>query len=72
MAGNHIPGTAKEIIEKLMAENNLTINQLAKKLGVCNSTIYRIKQGIKPLPRTHFNLIQLYISVEELSNKIDT
>lgn len=69
MAYTCIPGTAQEIIEKLISHKKFSIKELAKQLGVCDTTIYRIRQGTCPLPETHFNLIQLYISMKDLSIK---
>ncbi len=57
-----VPGTAREIVNHLMAENKLTLKQIAEKIAVSTRTLSRIRKGISPLPETHLNLIILFLA----------
>ncbi len=58
-----IPGTAREIIESLILEQDYSVKQIAEMLGVTTKTIYRIKKGYCPHAKIHLNLIQLFLSL---------
>lgn len=59
-----VPGTAREIVESLILLN-YSIKQIAGMLGVTAKTVYRIRKGFCPQPKTHLNLIQLYLSLTQ-------
>jgi transcriptional regulator with XRE-family HTH domain len=58
-----IPGTAREIIESLMINKAFSIQQIAENIGVSNNTIYRIRKGFNPKPKTHLGLIRFYLYI---------
>lgn len=60
-----IPGTAREIIESLILQQDYSVKQIAQKLGISSKTIYRIRKGYSPQPKTHLNLIQLYLGLHQ-------
>jgi|LakMenEpi03Aug12_release.lakeMendotaPanAssembly.Ray.scaffolds.fasta_scaffold531744_2 hypothetical protein len=59
-----IPGTAREIVEQLI-DQDYTVKQLAKLLGVTSNTVYRIRRGRGLKPQIHLSLIQLYLSIQQ-------
>lgn len=59
-----IPGTAKEIVQRLMAKHKYSIKKMAMAVGVTPKTIYQILNGEKPNRATDFALLRLYVSLE--------
>lgn len=64
-----IPGTAKEIIEKLIGEQDYSVKQIAEMLNITPKTVYRIKKGCCPQPKIHLNLIQLFLMLGHEKNQ---
>jgi hypothetical protein len=61
-----VPGTARELVNRLMSEHDFTLKKISEKIGVSSKTLWRIRKGLSPQPETHLNLILLYMkSVEE-------
>jgi hypothetical protein len=58
-----IPGTAREIIESLIINKAFSIQEIAENIGVSINTIYRIRKGCNPKPKTHLYLIRFYLYI---------
>jgi DNA-binding NtrC family response regulator len=58
-----IPGTAREIVEDLIASHQYNVKQIAEMLGVTSKTVYRMRKGFLVQPKIHLNLIALYLSL---------
>jgi transcriptional regulator with XRE-family HTH domain len=60
-----IPGTAKELVNRLMDAHGFTLKKIGEAIGVSSKTLWRIRKGISPQPETHLNLILLYLEALE-------
>jgi transcriptional regulator with XRE-family HTH domain len=60
-----IPGTAKELVNRLIDGHGFTLKKISETIGVSSKTLWRIRKGISPQPETHLNLILLYLEVLE-------
>jgi predicted transcriptional regulator len=64
-----IPGTAREIVDCLILDQDYSVKQIAEMLGITPKTIYRIRKGFCPQPKIHLNLIQLFLSLHYHKNQ---
>lgn len=59
-----IPAKTHELLDKIMNENDLTIETIGLKIGVSRRSLYRVLNGEKPSGKLVVALIRLAIQLE--------
>ncbi len=59
-----IPQTSREIIQEILAEDEYTVESIAKELQVSKRSIQRISKGENPSRKIVVGLIRLYLQIK--------